>query len=568
MNKKALIILSAVALMAIGRADAYDDKSTVSQFDFEEVPTDHGWRTYDLDGKSTYYFGSPRGWYMSFDGDNGICAATSLFSYDVDYENFVTPQTVPANDWLFSPAVEIPAHGSYELRWDARSGGQVDLEDFEVRVIDFDLLNQLEESFTSKMTLKEVSDKMFENSESLGTYLQISRQWTTYAIDINRYRGRKVAFIWRYCSNHTQLISIDNFRVVEQADRSFAVALAARPALGYTYARVPAFMVGDELSALKFDVINVDSKDFDNVSARVEIADAENTFYSRTFETGALKAGATASLSDEIDGETLRTLVSQPYTVTVTSTSDGAFTDVMTFAKDEAAELSENELAWDTEFGEYKSIGTADADRQFGQRFFIWCDAVANAITFEVAPECTVRNTRVYLYEDGADNVVKVGESDVVTLDPANRNVYTVELAEPVKLEAGRTYIAAVAETGDGLLSLRVNNNNNGRIAVSYTTRENHWVEEGNAVTYALALNLSEYVPAGIGAVAESGDEPNVIAENGVVTISGHGIYEVYELSGRLVARGNVDGAVTLGTVPVRGVYIVKVNSKSCKIVL
>lgn len=102
--------------MAIGRADAYDDKSTVSQFDFEEVPTDHGWRTYDLDGKSTYYFGSPRGWYMSFDGDNGICAATSLFSYDVDYENFVTPQTVPANDWLFSPAVEIPAHGSYELR--------------------------------------------------------------------------------------------------------------------------------------------------------------------------------------------------------------------------------------------------------------------------------------------------------------------------------------------------------------------------------------------------------------------------------------------------------------------
>lgn len=51
--------------MAIGRADAYDDKSTVSQFDFEEVPTDHGWSTYDLDGKSTYYFGSPRGWYMS-----------------------------------------------------------------------------------------------------------------------------------------------------------------------------------------------------------------------------------------------------------------------------------------------------------------------------------------------------------------------------------------------------------------------------------------------------------------------------------------------------------------------
>lgn len=124
-----------------------------------------------------------------------------------------------------------------------------------------------------------------------------------------------------------------------------------------------------------------------------------------------------------------------------------------------------------------------------------------------------------------------------------------------------------MAETGDGLLSLRVNNNNNGRIAVRYTTRENHWVEEGNAVTYALALNLSEYVPSGIGAVAESGDEPNVIAENGIVTISGHGIYEVYELSGRLVARGNVDGAVTLGTVSARGVYIVKVSSKICKIV-
>lgn len=206
------LVLSFVSAASLLASDT-DNLQEIASFDFEEIPTDYGWRTYDLDGKACYFFGKPRGWYMSFDGDNGVCAATSLFNYDVDYDDFVEPETVPADDWLFSPAIQLPYEGNFSLSWDSRAGGDYDVEDYEIRVIDAELLDQLEESFTTSMTLTEVRDIMVANSTLLEEYLSQDNQWLTHTLDITSLRGKNMSFIWRYRSNHTQLIYIDNYSV-------------------------------------------------------------------------------------------------------------------------------------------------------------------------------------------------------------------------------------------------------------------------------------------------------------------------------------------------------------------
>lgn len=569
MKMKSFIIFSAMAAMTFGTAHAYADKSFISEFDFEEIPTDHGWRTYDLDGKSTCFFGKPRGWYMAFDGDNGVCAATSLFNYDVDYDHFVTPVTVPANDWLFSAAVEIPALGSYELRWDACSGGQYDLEDIELRVIDFDLLNSLENSFTSSMSLKEVSDKMFENSESIGMYRQISRDWTTYSVDINRFRGRKVSFIWRYCSNHTQLIYLDNFKVVEQADRSFSVMAEAFPQLSDSYALVPGFMIGDELFSLKLNLMNVDSKKLSGVTSNVKFIGADDEIiYSTMFTPGDIEAGESKILAATPDNESVVSLIAQPYKMTVTTVSDGAFTDETTFVKQGGAEITDEKLAWETEYENFKSVGGSDANKQLGQRFPVWHDAMVRSVTFEIAPESTASQTRVAVYEVNDDDFILLDRSDAVAVDGAVQAVYTVELREPLKLSAGKTYFVSLSELGDEVLCLRSSTKDNGRIAASYRTSDNHWVEQGYGTTLSLALNLSEYVEAGISQVADTRDEADVTVADGVITVVGHGVYEIYALSGRMLACGVTDGSVNVSEIQAHGVYVVRINGKSFKIVI
>lgn len=398
--KRLFTILMSVGLASSMIASEYAVSREMASFDFEEAPTDHGWRSYDLDGKSTYFFGKPRGWYMSFEGDNGVCAATSLFNYNVDNNNFVTPVTVPANDWLFSPTVEIPAEGSFRLSWDSRAGGDYDMEDYEVRVIDAELLDRLEAGFTSAMTLKEVAEIMIENTSSLGFYECQDNVWRTHQLGINKLRGKTVRFIWRYCSNHTQVVYIDNFLVWEESGRSFDTSPIALPEIPGSYACVASFMTND-LSSPAFEITNVENHDLEDVTIGVTIStDGNEDKISLIENLQSIGSGETAIVNTSLDTDETKLMLSSPYTMTVSVSSPSGNSDDITIRKEEATELSDNIIAWETGETEYYfSLGGTDLGKEIGQRFPIWNDADLTAVRFSVSDRCDADQTEARLYE-------------------------------------------------------------------------------------------------------------------------------------------------------------------------
>lgn len=564
-------MIAATFLMGVAglEASGYEQKSTLASFGFEELPTDFGWRTYDLDGKSTAFFGKPRGWYMEFESktENGVCAATSLFNYDVDYENFTTPITVPANDWLFSPAVEIPESGSFRLFWDTCSAGSLDFEDYEVRVIDFDLLETIEAGLSSSMTLAKVSEMMLENSTLLATLKRESHEWTTHSVSINGLRGRKVSFIWRYVSNHTQRLYLDNFLVAEEGGRSLDVSMSSCPVLEAGYALVPRFMVS-EPSQIGADLMNVDNTALTEVSSKVVITDMlGNTIHSEEARLGTLEAGEGKPLSVEIGGDLAARLISEPYSLTITSTSSNGNTDVVTVSKEETCELSDNCLAWEKETPGYYSNGSADPRKMIGQRFPIVHEALLNSVMFKLTQTATVGSVTASVYEDlGPEESKKIAESRPLTVIPGEDATYTVEFPDGVVLEKGKTYIVALSEEKNKYLGLGSSSRDHGRIAVQFTAKEGRWVEVGDRYTFDIRLNVAKRI-SGVEEIA--GTMPlKVTATGGVLAITGTGAYQVYDLSGRLMGAGELSEGQRIIEGLAHGLYIVRSGRSSVKIML
>lgn len=564
-------MIAATFVMGVAgfEASGYEQKSTLASFGFEELPTDFGWRTYDLDGKSTTFFGKPRGWYMEFESksENGVCAATALFNYDVDYNNFKTPVTVPANDWLFSPAVSIPESGSFRLFWDTRSAGNLDYEDYEVRVIDFDLLESIEAGLSSSMTLAQVSDKMLENSTLLATVKREAHEWTTHSVSVNALRGRKVSFIWRYVSNHTQMIYLDNFLVAEEDGRSLDLTDVSYPMLQAGYAQVPRFMVS-EPAVIAARMMNVDAGALTDVKSKVVITDAGgNSIHTDEVGLGTLQSGEQKGVEVQIGGELAARLMSEPYSVTLTSTSANGNDDVLSLAKEGGFELTENTLAWEKETSGYYSIGFADPDKKIGQRFPIEHNAMLNSVVFKLTDTATVGSVTASVYEDlGSGKSKKVAESGPVAVTAGQSASYTAEFPDGVALEKGKTYIVALSEESNKYLGLGSCSKDHGKIAVQYTSNEGRWIEIGDRYTFDIRLNMENRI-SGVEEIA--GAMPlKVTVAGGVLTLAGTGAYQIYDLSGRLLNAGELTEGQCIIDGLAHGLYIVRSGRRSVKIML
>lgn len=568
MNRLTSIMLALGTASSIMATD-YTVSRKLASFDFEEAPADHGWRSYDLDGKSTYFFGYPRGWYMSFDGDNGVCAATSLFNYNVDNNNFVTPVTVPANDWLFSPAVEIPAEGSFRLSWDSRAGGNYDMEDYEVRVIDADLLDRLEAGFTSTMTLKEVARIMMENSTFLNIYKCQDNKWETHTLSINSLRGKKVRFIWRYCSNHTQVAYIDNFLVEEEAGRSFDVNPVSMPDIAATYASVPSFMI-EELPPLTFEITNVDNHALENVSINISIktdSDGEEIVLNESHPN--IGKGETVTISIPFETEEAGLLVRSPYSLTITTTSPSGNKDVLTIRKEESVEISDNIIAWETgDTPYYYSIGGVESGKEIGQRFPIWHDANLTTVRFRISDISDAGMTTAKIYEPTeTGDYTLIGQSKPVSMSEYEAGTYDAKLTEPVKLLAGKTYIVSLTEPSGKKLGLLQHNTNNGRIAVTYVSKDGHWVEAG----YNRTLDINLLVESSNSGITETSTEMKIheIKFSGnTINLHGHGRYNIVNIAGHTVASGTADGMATVRLKMPKGLYIINFENTKLKFVL
>ena len=568
MNRLTSILLALGTVSSIMATD-YTISRKIASFDFEEAPTDHGWRSYDLDGKSTYFFGYPRGWYMSFDGDNGVCAATSLFNYNVDNNNFVTPVTVPANDWLFSPAVEIPAEGSFRLSWDSRAGGNYDMEDYEIRVIDADLLDRLEAGFTPAMTLTEVAQIMMENSTFLSIYECQDNKWKTHSLSINSLRGQKVRFIWRYCSDHTQVVYMDNFLVEEEAGRSFDVNPVSLPGISATYASVPSFMI-EELPPLALEITNVDNHALENVSVNVSIkTDNDGEEFVLNEIRPNIESSETITVTIPFEKEEAGLLVSSPYTLTVTTTSPSGNEDVVTIRKEEPVEISENMIAWETGDTPYHySIGGAEAGKEIGQRFPIWHDVNLKTVRFRVSDISDAGRTTARVYEPTeTGDYTLIGQSEPVSISEYEAGTYDANLTEPVKLSAGKTYIVSLTEPSGKKLGLLQHNANNGRIAVTYVSKDGHWVEAGYNRTLDINL-LVESSNTGIMETATESTANEIRLSGNAINLYGTGRYSIVDFPGNTVASGTADRSATISLDIPKGLYIVNFENAKLKFVL
>lgn len=564
-----MICLALNAADSFAQSSAYAEKSRPAQFDFESVPTDSGWRTYDLDGKSTFIFGKPMAWYWTFEdgSENGVCGATSLFNYSYDESNFVTPVTVPANDWLFSPAFSVPASGSFMLEWDARSAHSLYFEDYEIRVIDADLLESLEASFNSSMTLAEVSEKMIENSEPIYKVLQEKPVWTSHSISINKYRGQKVSFIWRYISNHSSMLYIDHYRVVEQSDRTFDVA-AGVPDVPYSYTTVPEFMARVQ-TGFDMTVLNVSDDEQSSVSSKVEMTDMQgNEIMKLDLQSESLDAGATAGFAETLSSEDALKLISEPYTMSITTTSETGFTDICRYEKTSSREVTETTLAWVTDGESSCSIPSHSAVKKIGQRFPVWTDSELQSVSFRLGDKTSVTKTSVSVYEEIGDGFELKGESSLVSVTPGERQVCTAEFSKRIVLDAGKTYLVAVSEESDKMLDIVYSATDHGRIAAEFTSADNHWVERGNGVTLAIWLDLAER-ESSVESVAQQDPNQIHVDSNGVLHLNGEGRYTIVNAYGSVVATGEAVGESTEVRLSLpRGFYVVSFNDASRKVML
>ncbi|MDR0681011.1 MAG: choice-of-anchor J domain-containing protein [Dysgonamonadaceae bacterium] len=198
---------------------AEDREIILSECDFETQESYQEWKTYDLDGKvlSFFHSGYTKAWFWKYESNeaeagNGVFAASSVFANN-------TPDNItPADDWLFSPPLTVPETGNYSAVWDTRSLHDYFLDDYDVRVIEDDVLTGLENGFSEETPLSECSGILINHSDLLLEVRSEPQEWQNHQLSLNAYRGKIIRVIWRYISANIHTIYIDNFKYIKSTD--------------------------------------------------------------------------------------------------------------------------------------------------------------------------------------------------------------------------------------------------------------------------------------------------------------------------------------------------------------
>jgi hypothetical protein len=217
-----ILILTTFVFVSVLNANADNNENEIilSECDFETQESFQEWNTYDLDGKPLSFFfpGQTKAWFWKYENDeeedgNSVYAASS------DFASNTMDNITPADDWLFSAPLALSEQGSYEAEWDARSlQGLLWPDDYDIRIIETDVLTELEESFTEQMLLSEVSAMLIAHSDLLLEVRGEPEEWQNHQLSLNAYKGKTICVIWRYISANNHTIYIDNFKCIKRLD--------------------------------------------------------------------------------------------------------------------------------------------------------------------------------------------------------------------------------------------------------------------------------------------------------------------------------------------------------------
>ncbi|MGO1586090.1 MAG: choice-of-anchor J domain-containing protein, partial [Mesonia sp.] len=129
-------------------------------------------------------------WIQFYDGyDNKIAFSTSLYD-----------PAGQSDDWLITPAIEIPNAGEPTLHWKAKSYDVINLENYEIRISITD--NEMQ-SFTDTVLIVEGEQPFDYNSRSL---------------DLSAYKGETIHLAFVNITDNGYYLALDDLYISETAD--------------------------------------------------------------------------------------------------------------------------------------------------------------------------------------------------------------------------------------------------------------------------------------------------------------------------------------------------------------
>jgi len=539
-----------------------ENETTILECDFEETEQVLDWKTFDLDGRILVNYGGNReGWFRSYEIDseeeNIVFMASSFFTSNTQYE------TYPADDWLFSLPLAIPARGNYQVSWDARSLMELFPEDYEVRIIEDETLQALENSFTEDMLLSEISAILVENTDLLLSVKSESAVWVKRKINLNPYKGKNIRVIWRYISDDKNAIYIDNFRYYSSVLGGEFTQLPGL--IGYT--QVPSFTMEDFDRSVKAAVSNGVDEELTHVEITLSMHD--ETGNELLVMENQQVAQLTSYQSVEIATESDWNLLENDHYYKIEVVADGDYkaqfeTEVYT-----GVVLTENTYAWDTGLIE-GGVYTTSVGFQVGQRFPIEVDSYLTSITFALTANTTSTSVHLHVYEMKGEERVLLTSVNSVAVTPQKADIYTVKVpGENILLEAGKTYFFAVEPRYEELLFLAKEEGRKA-IAAYYTTNNAEWIELEEDHILFLRVNVQKEKDVSVR--TENEDTVTVqLTKEGYLQVSGlvpGSSIALYNTGGYLLFNAEAGNSSEKYAVELpNGVYLVKVNNKTYKVV-
>lgn len=531
--------------------------------DFETNESFMDWKTFDLDGMAlSIFFSEPKAWYWNHEvgtadpESNSMMAATSVFASN-------QPDDItPANDWLFSTPLAIPATGSYGVSWDARSLMDDWKEDYEVRIIEDAVLSKLEAGFTEETPLVAASAAFVENSDLVFAVYQEKGTWTTHNIDLTNYNGKTVRVVWRYISANNHTICLDNFRYYS---KTLGAQYTSLPDV-VEYTQVPRFATEATLPSMKAVLNNNGTATLSNVSAAMKILDSDGkAVFTQIFDIPSLAVNTPYTIEADKSFDVMEG--AHYYTLDVVAAADCQM-NIRTHLH-AGAVLSDTIYARDNGVID-GGIYSSSAGFRVGQKFPVKTDSYLSSVSFALTKGTTSRTVKVHLYQL-VDNERQLMETiDNIVVKQSVEEVYTAFFPKRIKLEAGNTYfIALESNDGESLYLARTTNRVNS-IAAYYTTNAAKWIELDDSYTLFIRMNVYEDGGVGIRPVADKSNVKVYFTEPGDLNIVGAQPGEtitVYDLNAQELYHSSVKTERDFISLRLqKGIYIIKIGNKSWKL--
>lgn len=530
--------------------------------DFERNEEFLDWKMYDLDGKSlSFIYNTPKAWYWFYEPNeenpdsNSVMAATSMFSSN-------SPDHItPANDWLFTSPLAIPATGSYGVSWDARSMSPEWLETYEMRVIEESVLTKLEEGFTDTTPLAEISNTLIANSQFIFAVDKENGEWTTRSFNLDSYRGKTVRVIWRHMSAEQKTLFIDNFRFYSEILGSF---IASAPEVIYT--QIPEFVAKNNIAPeVEVTVNNGGTESLSNVSVTVTVNNLKDqVVYKKEEKIASMSANQPTTIKTDNNFSVFADdyyykveVKAADYTSTILSQTNAGF------------ELTEHTYALDN--GDI--LGGVYSDSQgfkLGQKFPIDVLSYLGSVTFALTESTTSNSVNIILYELDANGQMKeINTQSGFAVTPGTEKVYTMKYPERIELSAGKTYFVAFEPKNGEYLYLAKTSNPVGSIAAFYTTNNGEWtwLMEDHTLyirleAYATSVGMDQVIASDVNAYANPDGTLQVINAKAGDTVT------VFDVQGKAMFNDKIQtNNDRFAPSVANGVYIVKVGNDSFKVI-